>query len=908
MASLRRSPAAAAASVLVACAIGATVHAATLSPTDAPLPGSTFQGGDGDQTAGGPGLVDWAELETQSRVTAVPDPSGADDAFAGGTKDGSPGDWSFKTVPGGVTPGGTNVLDAYVSVDQLNGQMFLYLAATRASDTGTSYVSFELNRDARLWDNGRANIPCRRTGDLSITYQPHGSVQDVIAQRWVTATADAATGCARTGSFADVTLRPNVDVQGAFNATAITSALPGALTTIPTRQFSENAINLTALLAAEGGACNAFTSVWISSHSSTSPSSNMSDIVWPRPLEVRTCAAAGTKFLDVNADGIRDAGEPGLEGFRIFADYDDDGVLDDDEPFAYTDAQGNYVIDGIERTTYTLRETTPTGGNAAGWRCSFPNASTTVPAGATTTAPGGPFACGWRVDRTVEPFARDRDFGNWRPAHLTLVKQVFPEGDDTHFTFVHPGRPEPVEVTDGSVVGGAIELRPGTYTAGEVAHPDFMTHVTCEQDGEIVVDADAGTAEVTLGAGDDATCRFYNTRNGTPGIALVKEGPESVTAGQTIHYTLRVTNVGTVAIAASDVRVADPGCSEPRRTTGDDTLEPDETWTYTCTRETDPPDDACVGHVVRNTATVTAGDDVSDSSSAVVAVRCPQPAIALRKVGPQTAPAGSVARFAFFVFNIGDTSFSAGGATARTAGVSVADGQCDAAPVVGRKLDAAQDPDPSPETFDPGDIWVFTCLSTTPSVAPDGTCKDFISTNTAHAQAVTDPLSATARDSFDTTLTCTPPPAPPPTPPRPPAPEPVLPLPDLPVAADPEGPSLLEAASALVPSAGVSGTAGVRVPSLRRCLRRGSVVVVRVQRAASVRLSLGGRPLRGVQVRPLADRIVIRITRAVPPGRHRIDAVVRFQRGADTATVRLSRAIRGCAAARRSPAPPPVTG
>ena len=31
------------------------------------------------------------------------------------------------------------------------------------------FLTFERNRDARLWDNGRARIPCRTTGDLLVS-------------------------------------------------------------------------------------------------------------------------------------------------------------------------------------------------------------------------------------------------------------------------------------------------------------------------------------------------------------------------------------------------------------------------------------------------------------------------------------------------------------------------------------------------------------------------------------------------------------------------------------------------------------------------------------------------------------------------------------------------------------------
>jgi hypothetical protein len=56
-----------------------------------------------------------------------------------------------------------------------------------------------------------------------------------------------------------------------------------------------------------------------------------------------------------------------------------------------------------------------------------------------------------------------------------------------------------------------------------------------------------------------------------------------------------------------------------------------------------------------------------------------------------------------------------------------------------------------------------------------------------------------------------------------------------------------------------------------------------------------GRPVGGLQVRALQRRAVIRLARNFQPGRYRATAVVRFQRGAGTPTIRLSRAVRVCA-------------
>ena len=136
----------------------------------------------------------------------------------------------------------------------------------------------------------------------------------------------------------------------------------------------------------------------------------MQDYVAPQPLAVRTCAASGTKFFDSNANGKRDPGEPGIPRFLIWADYDNDGVRDGNEPFSVTDDHGEYVIDDIRPPsgTYTLRETVLTRRArfpaATDWICSHPNASTP---GGTGNAPDGRFGCAWGpIDVVTTPTRR----------------------------------------------------------------------------------------------------------------------------------------------------------------------------------------------------------------------------------------------------------------------------------------------------------------------------------------------------------------------------------------------------------------------------------------------------------------------------------------------------------------------
>jgi hypothetical protein len=60
-----------------------------------------------------------------------------------------------------------------------------------------------------------------------------------------------------------------------------------------------------------------------------------------------TGSISGVKFHDVDGDGVRDAGEVGLGDWVIFLDANDNGVLDGDEAYTITDADGRYTFTGL---------------------------------------------------------------------------------------------------------------------------------------------------------------------------------------------------------------------------------------------------------------------------------------------------------------------------------------------------------------------------------------------------------------------------------------------------------------------------------------------------------------------------------------------------------------------------------
>ena len=634
--------------------VGALVSAVPAGATDlpassSPLPGSQFQGADGDEDDAST-LVDEQALQAAGRLGHSADANDRDSAFAGGSKEDEPGKWGLTSESNGVNPGKANILDAWSAVDQPGPDAFVYLAFVRAAGDGTTYLAFELNQDARLWDNGRARIPCRRSGDVLVSYQPQGNDVDVVIQRWVTSQTDPGTGCARSGRLEDFTdFEPNRDVQGAMNQAQIPHYLPGAVSApgvVPKGQFGEAALNLSKLLEeAFGQECLSFRSVWMHSRSSTSESSNMQDYVAPRPLAAATCAASGTKFFDSNANGVRDAGEPGIPGFVIFADYDNDAHRDAGEPFTVSDRRGAYVLYDIRPPagTYTLREELPArvaqAPAARSWICSYPNDGTS---GGFGRPGGGLSTCGWRsIDANKTPNAQGRDFGNYLPARLIVNKELEPSGDPGRFDLSVNGQVVLAGAGDGASV--TLTVPPGSYDLTEVAAAetnagDYRSIVECKR-GVHRRQLRAGTVwnDLTLPAGARAVCTFRNIRPLAPAIAIDKTAPSAVVAGRTLNYALYVTNPGDVPVPQGLVRVDDPQCDAPPRleakagASGPDgspaTLDPGDTWTYACTHQTAPPAARCRPSVLRNTATAsgTIGPvTVTDTDSTATLVICPR--------------------------------------------------------------------------------------------------------------------------------------------------------------------------------------------------------------------------------------------------------------------------------------------
>jgi hypothetical protein len=348
------------------CAVAAP--AAALA---APLTGSAYNSGDGDQDGLGP---DWRDAWTAGRVTTVGDPQAADNCFVGGVKELAPNQWAFNTSAGGCTPGKSNLRGAFANPETTPGTTFGHFAFFRNDTTGNTFLTFELNQSATSWTNATGtSIPCRSNGDVLISYEVGGSTLTTSLYKWVgdgSGPASCPNGAA--GSFIASGTIPAGRFQGTMNSAAAISNYLNPATygaSFPANSFGEAAIDLPRVLQAMGQSpCFGFVRMQVHSRSSSSISSAMIDMTGPVPVYIQSCAATGTVYQDADGDGTREAGEPGLAGWTVYADLNDDGAREAGEPAGSTDANGFYRILDLPAGAYRLREAAQ-----SGWTCTQPS-------------------------------------------------------------------------------------------------------------------------------------------------------------------------------------------------------------------------------------------------------------------------------------------------------------------------------------------------------------------------------------------------------------------------------------------------------------------------------------------------------------------------------------------------------
>jgi hypothetical protein len=441
------------------------------------------------------------------------------------------------------------------------------------------------------------------------------------------------------------------------------------------------------------------------------------------------CKAEGTKFHDLDADGERDSGEPGLAGFRIWADYDDDGVRDSGEPFDDTDSAGRYLITGINppagaRTTtsakrYRLREQLSSGSGTGDWACSYPNASTS---GGFSGGAGGGFGCGWGpIDAAKTSHATNQDFGNYRKARITVIKDLVPATDSGRFDLKVDGVTVKPAAGDGGT--GSVLVKPGAHQVTETAASgtslaDYAASTDCKTTIGPRTYGAGGDGVVHPGSGDQVVCTIRNVRHGK--VEIVKQTDPHETGGSAFGFTG----------FAGAFSLADGGL---------------ETITHVVPRsEPYTVTEAAVAGYRLSALTCNDGDSTGALSTRTASIRVAAgetvrctfvntklaSAIEVVKAGPDRVHHGDRMEFTFAVRNVGNSPLHA---------VTVTDDRC--APVSATPV--TKTGDDGDELLESGEVWIHSCSKTAPS----------------HVAGETDPLcniaTATGQDEQDKPVTDT---------------------------------------------------------------------------------------------------------------------------------------------------------
>ena len=291
--------------LLLALLAVASLILVTITPAGAILPGSTFEGNDGNLVVDHAGDTDWANAP--NRVIGVDQSSGsADNAFGQGTKEDNP---AVTVVNGSIPPNKNDLTRFYIGSEFTNGGNYLYLAWERAVNIGAANLDFELNQNATTGFTNTTTGPVtlnRTPGDILITYDFGGSGTPSLGLlKWITSANGTVANCFSANALPCWGKRVDLSAagfaEGAVNAATVTD--PIANTSLTTGLFGEAAVNLTSAGVFPPGTCEAFGSTFLKSRSSTSFTAEIKDFIAPQPVSISNCGTVKIHKVTENGDG-----------------------------------------------------------------------------------------------------------------------------------------------------------------------------------------------------------------------------------------------------------------------------------------------------------------------------------------------------------------------------------------------------------------------------------------------------------------------------------------------------------------------------------------------------------------------------------------------------------------------------
>lgn len=321
----------------------------------ATLPGTTFEGNDGNLVHTGSG-TDWDNVADLH--TGIDKPTGrTDNAFGQGTKEDDP---ATTIVTGSIPPNKNELTKFYEASEQgTDGDIFLYLGWERLVNIGNANLDFEINQAVTPGFNTTATGPLtlvRTAGDLLINYDFGGSGTPTLGLNfWLTAAnGNTASQCFSANTLpcwgSHLTLGSLV-AEGAVNPS--------------TGLFGEASINLTDAGVFPPGVCKAFGSAFVKSRSSSSFTAELKDFIAPVAVNIDNCGSITINKVTQNEP------VPGTKSFTYTTSSNLSG-------FSLVNG-GSKTFSALPAATYTVTE----GAQTAPW--SFVSLTCDTASGVTIT-------------------------------------------------------------------------------------------------------------------------------------------------------------------------------------------------------------------------------------------------------------------------------------------------------------------------------------------------------------------------------------------------------------------------------------------------------------------------------------------------------------------------------------------
>ena len=321
-----------------------------MSASAVPLPGSNFEGDDGNLIVNTAGDHDWVNAPNLS--VGVDKPTGTtDNSFGQGAKE----DNVATTVVSGSIPNSKADLARFaIAGEQLaNGHQMLYLAWSRENQSGTVNFDFEINAAAQpdLTTPG-PKLLNRTVGDLLINYAFLGGSNTPTLTRYHW----------NGSSWSNDGVISSACSEGQTNAATVAENLGGnPSVNRPAQQFGEAAIDMVCAGIVQQNACESFNSAYVKSRSSTSFTSEIKDFIAPVSLHFNNCGKltiikhTNPRGLD-QAFGYHTTGPAGSSMDGKTFSLNDAGNSSGDS------AANTQVYDNLHAGTYTVSEDAdPTG-------------------------------------------------------------------------------------------------------------------------------------------------------------------------------------------------------------------------------------------------------------------------------------------------------------------------------------------------------------------------------------------------------------------------------------------------------------------------------------------------------------------------------------------------------------------